>query len=489
LVYYTKEPKIEWFPTITKIESLLKNKKAKAVPSRKDGKKRKLKRDENETSKHNIHKDKKNKKEIYKMILLVNEFSCIEFMQLFMDFVKEFDEDMDFQSDFRELINIVEFFCQDCYLGPLRMQTLLYQKGVDCPVGEYEIIGNRDKPLRFSKNDYKRLYDEIWDDQFDYVSIQKFLPFMFLFNLSKRFLEIEERNKRFWKFWGDDSKVQNSLIKLFQKHGMDVDKLKMTQITYEMTEKVVIDVRNQFPEAFSYEQIQIVMEKIKEKMEVDKISTLQKHRKWFVDDHELENNELSFSKWLCLELLSQIWLNELKLSEEDTKNPEKNNAQILKMMKEEKLLRIAWVINDFEPDKINDRVYSILVEKSSNLHINVKIEHFIEALYEVFHFFWTSVTVEKVELIVIKFFLDLLFAENYQRVQNFIEEKSISKLAALVNIDINFQDPIRYDKRPKGGNQMNERVYLSLNKLKSFKIKDLRELSDQSFSMINMMSE
>jgi hypothetical protein len=95
------------------------------------------------------------------MILLVNEFSCIEFMQLFMDFVKEFDEDMDFQSDFRELINIVEFFCQDCYLGPLRMQTLLYQKGVDCPVGEYEIIGNRDKPLRFSKNDYKRLYDEI----------------------------------------------------------------------------------------------------------------------------------------------------------------------------------------------------------------------------------------------------------------------------------------------------------------------------------------
>jgi glycine cleavage system regulatory protein len=102
---------------------------------------------------------------------------------------------------------------------------------------------------------------------------------MFLFNLSKRFLEIEERNKRFWKFWGDDSKVQNSLIKLFQKHGMDVDKLKMTQITYEMTEKVVIDVRNQFPEAFSYEQIQIVMEKIKEKMEVDKISTLQKHRK------------------------------------------------------------------------------------------------------------------------------------------------------------------------------------------------------------------
>jgi hypothetical protein len=97
--------------------------------------------------------------------------------------------------------------------------------------------------------------------------------------------------------------------------------------------------------------------------------------------------------------------------------------------------------------------------------------------------------VEKVELIVIKFFLDLLFAENYQRVQNFIEEKSISKLAALVNIDINFQDPIRYDKRPKGGNQMNERVYLSLNKLKSFKIKDLRELSDQSFSMINMMSE
>ena len=54
--------------------------------------------------------DKYSERENAKMMLMCLEFTESEFMQLFIEFAKAFDENMDFQFDIRELVSIIGKF-------------------------------------------------------------------------------------------------------------------------------------------------------------------------------------------------------------------------------------------------------------------------------------------------------------------------------------------------------------------------------------------
>ena len=62
---------------------------------------------------------------------------------------------------------------------------------------------------------------------------------------------------------GEDGNDPNSILGLFKKHGLDADKLYDKQITYIMTEKVVIDFRNKNLHTFKFEQLEKVEAKVK----------------------------------------------------------------------------------------------------------------------------------------------------------------------------------------------------------------------------------
>ena len=101
--------------------------------------------------------------------------------------------------------------------------------------------------------------------RYDYVSIEKFLPFMFLFLLSKKFNDIEERRNKFIAMLGEDQSHSMNLIKLFEKHGLDPQDLYKKKITYQMVEKVVVDVRSQFSKSFKFDQIDLILKKVKDR--------------------------------------------------------------------------------------------------------------------------------------------------------------------------------------------------------------------------------
>lgn len=59
-----------------------------------------------------VEAPRQNNREISKMILMAYEFALSEFAQIFMLFTKDFDEDMDFQIDIKEFVNIISMLLQ-----------------------------------------------------------------------------------------------------------------------------------------------------------------------------------------------------------------------------------------------------------------------------------------------------------------------------------------------------------------------------------------
>jgi len=48
-----------------------------------------------------------------------------------MEFSKEFDENLDFQFDFREFIKLMEYFAHPDILGPKKIESIIKLSGVD----------------------------------------------------------------------------------------------------------------------------------------------------------------------------------------------------------------------------------------------------------------------------------------------------------------------------------------------------------------------
>jgi len=96
-------------------------------------------------------------------VLLGLEFSDLEIMQLFVEFSKTYDENLDFQFDIKEFINLIEVFANPDLLGPKKWETIINLSGVECKWGKYEYIFGNTDPLNFNKLSYKKLYDILCD--------------------------------------------------------------------------------------------------------------------------------------------------------------------------------------------------------------------------------------------------------------------------------------------------------------------------------------
>lgn len=91
------------------------------------------------------------------------------------------------------------------------------------------------------------------------------MPLLFFFFMSNSFTEIEEKYSYFRILMGKEGSINTSVLRLFEKHGLDTSKLTEKQITYHMVERVVIDMRSKNSEIFKYEQIEIILNQVKER--------------------------------------------------------------------------------------------------------------------------------------------------------------------------------------------------------------------------------
>lgn len=91
------------------------------------------------------------------------EFSDMEFMQLFVDFSKEFDQNLDFQYDIKEMVELFEYFAEDKSFGVHKLETLFHHSGIACTAGEYQTMEGSNQPLHFDKLVYKKIYDSLCD--------------------------------------------------------------------------------------------------------------------------------------------------------------------------------------------------------------------------------------------------------------------------------------------------------------------------------------
>lgn len=121
-----------------------------------------------------------------------------------------------------------------------------------------------------------------------------------------------------------------------------------------MAEKVVIDQRIHNPVTFNYKQIDVTLEKLRERMKVHPISNIEGKMESFENS---DPKEISFGKWLALNINQQIIWTSLK-QEAGSKVQYKDDMSesgmlsqdpvvVLKYIQEEKYLRIAAMLDDF----------------------------------------------------------------------------------------------------------------------------------------------
>ena len=72
-------------------------------------------------------------------------------------------------------------------------------------------------------------------------------------------------------------KIQSkySLYNLFLKHGLSPESLTSNQITYEMAEKVVVELTNSLSDNLTFEDVDVILHYIKEDMKIDFTSSIE----------------------------------------------------------------------------------------------------------------------------------------------------------------------------------------------------------------------
>lgn len=110
------------------------------------------------------YKNPQNYEKISKYVLLGLEFTDLEYMQLFLDFSKTFDKNLDFQFDIYEFIDLIEYFWNEDLIGSRDIQAIINMTGVNAKFKKKVGKESAEKEsLSFSKLAYKKLYDILTD--------------------------------------------------------------------------------------------------------------------------------------------------------------------------------------------------------------------------------------------------------------------------------------------------------------------------------------
>ena len=111
--------------------------------------------------------------------------------------------------------------------------------------------------------------------RYNSVTFNTFLPFLYIFFLSKVWSLIEERYTKFHNTLGKWYQSKYSLLNLFIDSGLSTENLDKKWITYEMAEKVVVQQINSQSNKIVFEDIDSILSKIKDEMKVDFASSIE----------------------------------------------------------------------------------------------------------------------------------------------------------------------------------------------------------------------
>ncbi|CAI2384596.1 unnamed protein product [Moneuplotes crassus] len=452
----------------------------------------------NERFEKHLYSNQKNHKAIQKFVLLGLNFTDLELMQLFLEFSKIFDVNLDFQFDFDEFFDLCDYFCAEDLIGPDGIQSLINISGVKA--------SKENKATAI----YKKLYDILTDVKYDYISIDRCMPFLFIFHLAQRFKDIDTYIYEYNKILGDPYDTDpDSILGIFKKHGFDTSRMYHKQITYVMVENVIIDFRNKHLSCFNFEQL----EKCQEKVKARNYQILKKQERVFLNKLIQASHytnvigKLSFGKWLCYELFNYIVLSRVSESKSKEGNKKAKDPKIIQFIKEEKICRIASVMEDFEPEKVNKSIYKVLknterkmIKKNSG---SIRMKDYIEHLNKACAFFCENMTDDKTSLLVYQYIVNLMFNGKIKFLQSFLDitEKQINN---FVNISVNFNDPTRFEEKREDEYQSDNEDGMPHKKhskpssrfntitgseLKKIKVTDLKILCDQSFAIMYYTAE
>lgn len=120
-----------------------------------------------------------------KIILISLYFSKAEFIQLFMEYVHDFDDEGDYRYSMDEIIKIIETFSHADFVGQAKMAKLLREKRIKVEKGILSIFKGEEKKLTFGEDTYKDLFYVLTGEGYEHVTFETFMPFLYLFFLSK----------------------------------------------------------------------------------------------------------------------------------------------------------------------------------------------------------------------------------------------------------------------------------------------------------------
>eukprot|EP00347_Sterkiella_histriomuscorum_P000835 403374334 len=376
------------------------------------------------------------------LIMFIQAFKIEEIHQMFMKFYQQFDVDESLTFQQEEVTQIVEIYAEK--MGKQRIKNILQYTGVKFDSGIMTLFKEGGYSNQaFTPDIYERFFEILASDGEDFVHFNNILPYLMTFFLFSQFQAIKDRRKMFEQVLGEGA-YKVGLFRSFQKYGLKNNQLEDQVITYRMVEKVVVEMRTIYQSSFGFDQIELVLRQVRNRMKVDPISKIEKQKVQYSTDQNGQN----FSRWLALIICLQMTWTRLKKQFKGLTDP-------FIYLYEERLWFIAATMDTFSGEQVNrivsskynfkmqqfkddrsfrrDNESSYLqteIDESMNtintevMFKQINIKTFMECLYETLQVFNPWISVNFVKDSVFFYFQKLVFLRQTkpEKAQKIIED-------------------------------------------------------------------
>jgi hypothetical protein len=169
-----------------------------------------------------------------------------------------------------------------------------------------------------------------YEEEQDFAFFNKLCPVLFFYFIVELCAEMQNSFEKFTKFVGYKSYVKSkkvdkgSIFGSMVKNGLNKDKINEENITFKMVEKTWIDQKAMNSQDFNYKQVDQILAKIKEIMDVNPISNVEQ-KKFAFKTADFE--AMDFGKFLGYSIQELMLLNRIRREMEKKNNFDKDFSE------------------------------------------------------------------------------------------------------------------------------------------------------------------
>lgn len=189
------------------------------------------------------------------------------------------------------LVSIIEIMAQADYIGFKKMEEeILPIIGVRKNKLQLDILNKPQKDTRFAFTpDVHLEVFEALNEGNKYIKFSTMLPYLMIFFLIHLNHQVDKRLKNFSDLL--DPNQRTSIFNCFKRAGYRNEDFNKPVITYRKIEEIILDFRSCFPNSFHFEQIDVILRIIRERMQVDEFSHIEEIKESYYVNHEDKESE------------------------------------------------------------------------------------------------------------------------------------------------------------------------------------------------------